>query len=75
MESNQLNLKSNDYIVIEKNKILNTKAIRWIEEYDNCYELCTKQSGCKVGSDTQSICKDSKYYKEIRNFYESVMNK
>ncbi len=75
MESTQLNLKPDDFIIIDKNKILNTKKIRWIEYYDNCYEICSLTTGCTRGTHTHAVCKDSKYFKDIKNLYDKVMDK
>ena len=48
---------TNSYIKADNNIVINEKYIRWIKKIDECLEVCTKQSGCVPGQETQRICK------------------
>lgn len=48
---------TNSYIKTDNNILVNKKTIRWIKKIGDCLELCSKQSGCEMGKDTQKICK------------------
>jgi hypothetical protein len=45
------------FIKIDDNTIINEKGILWIKKMENCLEVCTKTTGCKLGFDTHKICK------------------
>lgn len=49
--------KTNSYIKADNNIVINEHYIRWIKKIDECLEVCTKQSGCMPGTETQRICK------------------
>jgi hypothetical protein len=63
---------TNSYIKADDNKVINEKAIKWIKKMGDCLEVCIKQTGCSVGSDTHKICKfntpDS--YNKLNVLYE-----
>jgi len=45
------------YIKTDNNRIVNEKCIRWVQKMNECLEICTKQNGCAVGSETHKVCK------------------
>ena len=45
-----------DYIKAEENKYVNPKFIRWIQQTNDCYNICSKSTGCAL-DDTHKICK------------------
>ena len=45
------------YIKTDNNRIVNEKCIRWVQKMNECLEICTKQNGCAIGSETHKVCK------------------
>ena len=45
-----------NYIKSDGNKYLNPQFIRWIKHTDECYNVCTKSTGCAI-ENTHKICK------------------
>jgi len=48
--------KYDNYIKAERNIYVNPKFIRWIQQIDECYNICSKSTGCTL-DDTHKICK------------------
>jgi hypothetical protein len=52
MENNQIFIKADDNVLINK------KYIRWIKKMNDCLEVCSKSTGCNIeNGDTHKICK------------------
>ena len=60
----------NFYIKTDENKIINEKAIIWIQKIEECLYICSKNDGCSK-LNTHKICKINnydEYTKLIKNF-------
>lgn len=53
------NTNTISYYKTDDNKIINEKAIVWIQKMGDCLEVCNKTTGCQIGYDTNKICKFS----------------
>ncbi len=40
--------KYDNYIKAERNIYVNPKFIRWIQQIDECYNICSKSTGCTL---------------------------
>lgn len=49
--------KTNTYVKMDDNTIVNESCIRWVTKVSECLEVCSKPTGCAVGVDTRRICK------------------
>ncbi len=67
-------VSADNFIIVGKSRILNTNFIRWISERNNCYEICSKQSGCSK-LDTDVVCMDSKHYQGVKQLFTDVMSR
>jgi len=45
------------YLKTDDNKIINENCIRWVQKMSDCLEVCSKPTGCHMGTDTHKICK------------------
>ena len=46
------------YLKTDDNKIINEKCIKWVQKINDCLEVCTKSTGCSLGTkETHKICK------------------
>lgn len=51
------NFNDNTYILVDDNKILNEKHIRWVKKMNECLHVCTKYDGCVLEHNTNKVCK------------------
>jgi hypothetical protein len=67
--------KSATFLKTDDNKVINEQSIRWIKKMNECLEVCTKTTGCRIfveGSrETHRICKANSpesYHKLVQLF-------
>ena len=45
------------YLKTDNNKIISERHIKWVKKMGECFEVCTKSTGCNiVNKDTHTIC-------------------
>jgi hypothetical protein len=65
MDNNLQNTTKINYLKADDNRIINVNCIRWVKKFNECLEVCLKQTGCNVDySDTIRICK----YKSLESY-------
>jgi hypothetical protein len=47
----------NVFIKSDDNRFINVKYIRWIQGMNDCFEVCSKSSGCAIKEGTHRVCK------------------
>ena len=50
-------MENTHFIKADDNKVINAKAIVWIQKMDDCLEVCSKINGCELEKGTNKICK------------------
>jgi len=58
------------YIKTDNNKIINEKAIKWVQKIDECLYICTKSMGCSINIDCHKLCKINE-----KESYDNIVNK
>ncbi len=55
MENNATTVR---YLKTDDDKIINERSIKWAKKINECFEVCTKSTGCRaLNGDTHKICK------------------
>lgn len=69
MENNSIPAR---YLKTDENKIISERHIKWAKKISECFEVCTKSTGCDMKrGDTHTICKQNNpdsYNKLNRHF-------
>lgn len=51
-------MDSSNYLKTDENKLIHERCIQWAQKMNECFEVCTKLSGCSIKhGDTYRICK------------------
>jgi len=45
------------FIKADNNRFLNVKYIRWVQEMNDCFEVCNKSTGCAIKDGTHRVCR------------------
>jgi hypothetical protein len=48
---------NNVFIKSDENRFINVTYIRWVQEINNCFEICNKSTGCAIRDGTHRVCK------------------
>lgn len=61
------------YLKTDNNKIISERHIKWVKKMGECFEVCTKSTGCDIKrGDTHSICKqyNPDSYNKLNIYFE-----
>jgi hypothetical protein len=67
--SSQNNLDS--FIKTDSGRFVNSKFIRWIQEVEGCYHICSKMDGCVLRDNTFSVCKQNPSFNRLKEILET----
>ena len=66
-------MKNNEilYIKTDDNRIINEKAILWVQKMAECLEICTKTDGCVPKRGTHQLCKanNKESYEKLNKYF------
>jgi len=62
------------YIKLDDDKLLNKEYIRWILHKNDCIYFCSRDDGCRLGTETNTVCKNAKEYNNLLLYFYGKNN-
>ena len=47
---------ANTYVKTDDNRIINEIQIKWAAKVKDCFEICVRADGCRIGRNTHKLC-------------------